>query len=82
MKKPDRIESPESGCVFRIDNYGVVIYNSIARRGTGANNKRAGGWLPSPRGGELMRITFHIGKYTVTIIVYERKKQASRHSAK
>ncbi len=22
-----------------------------------------------------MRITFHIGKYTVTIIVYERKKK-------
>ena len=29
-----------------------------------------------------MRMTFHIGKYTVTIIVKERKKQTSRHSAK
>ena len=28
-----------------------------------------------------MRVTFHIGKYTVTIIVYERKK-SNRHSAK
>ena len=24
-----------------------------------------------------MRITFHIGKYTITIIVYERKKKAT-----
>ena len=29
-----------------------------------------------------MRITFHIGKYTITIIVRDSKKQASRHSAK
>ena len=29
-----------------------------------------------------MRITFHIGRFTVTIIVKDRKKQASRHSAK
>ena len=28
-----------------------------------------------------MRITFHIGRYTVTIIVYERKK-SNRHSGK
>ena len=30
-----------------------------------------------------MRITFHIGKYTFTIIVKETKrKESSRHSAK
>ena len=31
-----------------------------------------------------MRITFHIGKYTVTIVICEthRKKKNSRHSAK
>ncbi len=28
-----------------------------------------------------MRITFHIGRYSVTIIVYERKK-SNRHSGK
>ena len=29
-----------------------------------------------------MRITFHIGRYTITIIVKDRRKQASRHSGK
>lgn len=29
-----------------------------------------------------MRITFHFGKYTVTIIVKDSKKQADRHSGK
>ena len=32
-----------------------------------------------PKGGELMRITLHIGIYTVTIIV---KRRENRHSAK
>ena len=29
-----------------------------------------------------MRLTFHIGRFTITIIVKDHKKQASRHSAK
>ena len=32
-----------------------------------------------PEGGDSMRITFHIGNYTVTIIIKESK---NRHSAK
>ena len=53
-----------------------------ARKGTGANNKRAGGWLHLRKEVSLMRITFHIGRFTITIVVKERKKQADRHSAK
>ena len=29
-----------------------------------------------------MRITFHIGGYTITIIVKDRRKNAAAHSAK
>ena len=29
-----------------------------------------------------MRITFHIGRYTITIIVKDRRKNAAAHSAK
>ena len=36
------------------------------------------GLLP-PKGGEGMRLTIHIGTFTVTIIV---KKRKNRHSAK
>ena len=39
----------------------------------------AGGWLHTPKGGETMRITMHIGSFTVTIII---KKRKNRHSAK
>ena len=38
----------------------------------------AGGWSHPPKGGEAMRITLHIGPFTVTIIV----KSRNRHSAK
>ena len=38
----------------------------------------AGGWSHHPKGGEAMRITLHIGAFTVTIIV----KSRNRHSAK
>ena len=39
----------------------------------------AGGWPHFPKGGEAMRITMHIGSFTVTIII---KKRKNRHSAK
>ena len=48
---------------------------SAARRCT----TTAGGWPHFPRGGETMRITMHIGSFTVTIII---KKRKNRHSAK
>lgn len=55
---------------------------AMSRKGPRADNKRA--WrllIHLPKGGGRMRITFHIGKYTITIIVKDRK-QNSRHSAK
>ena len=48
---------------------------SAARRCT----TTAGGWPRFPKGGETMRITMHIGSFTVTIII---KKRKNRHSAK
>ena len=48
---------------------------SAARRCT----TTAGGWPHFPKGGETMRITMHIGSFTVTIII---KKRKNRHSAK
>ena len=39
----------------------------------------AGGWPHFPRGGETMRITMHIGSFTVTIII---KKRKNRHPAR
>ena len=38
-----------------------------------------GGWLHHRKGVELMRLTFHVGIFTVTVIV---KKRKNRHSAK
>ena len=38
-----------------------------------------GGWSLLPKGGVFMRLTFHIGVFTVTVIV---KKRNNRHSAK
>ena len=32
----------------------------------------AGGWPTLPERGEAMRITFHIGEFTITIIVKKR----------
>jgi len=54
-----------------------------ARKGMGANDKRAGGLAYiSERRCAIMRITFHVWKYTVTIIVKKSRKQTSRHSGK
>ena len=47
------------------------------------------GWrlflLPEPKGGMDVRITFHVWKYTVTIVIRETKRKAqnvknNRHS--
>jgi len=35
-----------------------------------------GGWSHHPKGGEAMRVTLHIGNFTVTIVV---KKRENRH---
>ena len=59
-----------------VSNYAILITPpSAARRCT----TTAGGWPHFPRGGETMRITMHIGSFTVTIII---KKRKNRHSAK
>ena len=59
-----------------VSNYAVLITPpSAARRCT----TTAGGWPHFPKGGETMRITMHIGSFTVTIII---KKRKNRHSAK
>ncbi len=41
-----------------------------------ALHKRTGGWPTPPKGGGVMRITLHIGAFTVTIVV---KKRENRH---
>ena len=38
----------------------------------------AGGWPHHPRGGEAVRITLHIGAFTVTIIVKSRNRHPGR----
>ena len=38
-----------------------------------------GGQPHHPKGGEAMRITFHVGSFTVTIMI---KRRENRHSAK
>ena len=55
----------------------------MPRKGPRANNKRAGGCSILLKGVMRMRITFHIGKYTVTIVICEtQRKKNNRHSAK
>ena len=59
-----------------VSNYAILITPpSAARRCT----TTAGSWPHFPKGGETMRITMHIGSFTVTIII---KKRKNRHSAK
>ena len=40
--------------------------------------RTAGGWSHHPKGGEAVRITLHIGPYTVTIIVKRRNRHPGR----
>ena len=59
-----------------VSNYAILItLPSAARRCT----TTAGGWPHFPKGGETMRITMHIGSFTVTIII---KKRKNRHPAR
>ena len=59
-----------------VSNYAILITPpSTARRCT----TTAGGWPHFPKGGETMRITMHIGSFTVTIII---KKRKNRHPAR
>ena len=59
-----------------VSNYAILITPpSAARRCT----TTAGGWPHFPKGGETMRITMHIGSFTVTIII---KKRKNRHPAR
>ena len=64
-----------------IDNAGRFTYNESARKGRRVDTNARRLLRILRKEVRTMRITFHIGKYTVTIIVYERKK-SSRHSAK
>ena len=61
------------------DGYGTI---ENARKGVGADTNAQAVGHHLRKEVSLMRITFHIGKYTITIIVKKRKEQASRHSAK
>ena len=55
-----------------VSNYAILITPpSAARRCT----TTAGGWPHFPKGGETMRITMHIGSFTVTIIIKKRKNR-------
>ena len=59
-----------------VSNYAILITPpSAARRCT----TTAGGWPHFPKRGETMRITMHIGSFTVTIII---KKRKNRHPAR
>ena len=58
-----------------VSNYAILITPpSAARRCT----TTAGGWPHFPKGGETMRITMHIGSFTVTIII-KNARTATRH---
>ena len=64
---------PEMGGLTVHHTYGTLV---CARVSYIAGRFRLG---HLPKGGDSMRITFHIGNYTVTIIIKESK---NRHSAK
>ena len=59
----------------------ISLYNEFARKGRRANTNAGRLLLHLRKEVRTVRITFHIGRYTVTIIVYERKK-SNRHSGK
>ncbi len=60
----------------------------MSRKGWDEEHNRLGGCSYSPKGGGwTMRITFHVRKYSVTIIIREthtkdRRDKNNRHSAK
>ena len=61
---------------------GHIPYNKIVPKGTECGQQAQGG-CESTSGEEVdrMRITFHIGKYTVTIVIREtHREENSRHS--
>ena len=60
--------------IFQLDKSARRIIMKIERDAA----QTAGGRPHHPKGGETMRITLHIGRFTVTIIV----KSRNRHSAK
>ena len=59
-----------------VSNYAILITPPSAAR---CCTTTAGGWPHFPKGGETMRITMHIGSFTVTIII---KKRKNRHPAR
>ena len=59
-----------AGTIAFFVRYGTIVLRDAAQT--------AGGRPHHPKGGETMRITLHIGSFTVTIIV----KSRNRHSAK
>ena len=79
----DALVSPVTiaACLTDIRVYSTMV---AFREEPRADNKRA--WrLPVhlPKGGVAMRITFHIGRYTVTIVIKEtHRKENSRPTAK
>lgn len=54
------------------------ILTAALRMERWALHKTAGGESRTPRGGDAMRITLHIGRFTVTIIVKSRNRRPGR----
>ena len=77
--KGDRDHPPGEDKIGVVDLIGPAFLVRLCRFGGKALHNTAGGWPHFPRGGETMRITMHIGSFTVTIII---KKRKNRHSAK
>lgn len=67
-----------AGCQALRGNIAVLTgFDGIGKINTGAAQRQAVGYT-TRKGVLLMRITLHIGRFTVTIIV----KSRNRHSAK
>ena len=67
-----------------IDSIRQSIYNKNASKGAESEQQTRRRLSPSSRKGVmLMRLTFHLGKFTVTIIIRKtQSKKNSRHSTK
>ena len=68
---PTRSKPSRPGGLDFFVRYGTIVLRDAAQT--------AGGRPHHPKGGETMRITLHIGSFTVTIMI---KKRENRHSAK
>ena len=59
-----------------LSNFVIFRYSENAVRNDGkALQTTAGGQPHLPKGDEAMRITFHIGEFTITIVIKKRKNR-------